>query len=88
MSDFNFRDLEMTPLEVIQGQGHCGFWILGTEFLLVSLSNYGSISHRLGAMDVESFCYNGQRTTDNRHALSDKGDAARGVALKMDNLWQ
>ena len=25
MGDFHFRDLEMTPLEVIQGQGHCGF---------------------------------------------------------------
>jgi len=38
------------PSEVIQGQGHCGFWILATKFLLVSLSNYGSISHRLGAI--------------------------------------
>ncbi len=47
--------------------------------LLVSISNHGSISHRLGAMDVESFCYNGQRTDG--HALSDKGDAARVVAL-------
>ena len=54
MGGFHFRDLEMTPLEVIQGQGQCGFRILGTEFLLMSLSNYGSVSHRLGAMDVES----------------------------------
>jgi hypothetical protein len=80
MSNFHFRDLKMTPLEVIQGQGHCGFRILGTEFLLVSLSNYGYISHRLSATDVESFCYNNGRT--DRHALSDKGEAARGVALK------
>jgi len=98
MSDFNFRDLEMTlkghprpkvmthfnyvghqepfllsspmaygqrfgrygrfslswpwndSLEVIQGQGHCAFWILGIQFLLVFLSNYGSIYHRLGAI--------------------------------------
>jgi len=41
----------------------------------VSVINY-AISHRLGAMDVESFF------TDNGHALSDKGEAARGVALK------
>jgi len=73
-------------LDVTQGQGHCGFWIIGTKFLLVSLSNYGSISHRLGAMDPQSFCY--RRTTDNRQALSDKGDAARGVALKNSILLQ
>jgi hypothetical protein len=29
-------------------EGHCGFRILATNFLFVSLSNYGSISHRLG----------------------------------------
>ena len=64
----------------------------------MSLSNYGSISHRLGAMDVESFRHVGQRTdngrtdgrTDNgrtdRHALSIKGNAARGVALKTSVL--
>jgi len=37
------------PLRVIQGQGHCGFWILGTKVPILFLSNYGSISHRLGA---------------------------------------
>ncbi len=49
IGDFHFRDLEMTLQKVIQGQGHCGFWILATKFLLVSPSNNGSISHRLGA---------------------------------------
>ena len=86
MGDFYFRDLELTTLEVIQGQGHCGFRILGTEFVSVFLSNHGSMSHRLGATDPQSFCY-GQRTsdrqrTDNRHAQADKGEAAHGVALK------
>ena len=79
MGDFHFRDIEMTPLEVIQGQGHCWFWILGTKFLLVSLSNYGSISHRLGAMDPQSFRHD---DNNNRHERSDKGEAVHGVALK------
>ncbi len=49
MGYFHFRDLKW-PSEVIQGQGHCGFWILATKFILVFLSNYRSIYHRLGAI--------------------------------------
>ena len=36
--------------KVIKAKGHGGFRILGFKFLLVSHSNYGSISHRLGAI--------------------------------------
>ena len=57
---FTFRVLG--PLEVIQSQGHCGFWILANKFLLVSLSNYGSISHRLGAIDNYSCTWPRSRT--------------------------
>ncbi len=47
------------------------------------------LSRRLGAMDTESFPYiqttDRQQTTDNyRHARSDKGEAANGVALKTE----
>ena len=62
--------------DLIQGQGHYGFWILGTKFLLVFLINYGSISYRLGAIDPQSFRYN----DNDRNAWSDKGKAAYGVA--------
>ena len=47
----------------------------------MSLGNYGSISHRLGAMDPQSF-YHDDIQTDNRRARPDKGEAAYGVALK------
>jgi hypothetical protein len=43
MGGFHFH------LNVIQGQGRCGFWILGINLLLLLLSNYGYVSHRLGA---------------------------------------
>ena len=80
--DFHFRDIKMTHYKVIQGHGHCGFRILGVKILSVFRSNHGSISHRLGAMDAESFQYTDdtQQTTD-RHASSDKSEAANGVAL-------
>ena len=48
----------------------------------MSLTNYGSIAHRLGAMDTHNHVVTATTTTDNRHARSDKGDAADGVALK------
>ena len=43
------------------------------------------LSLTVGAIDPQSFCYGRTTTTttDNRHARSDKGDAADGVALKM-----
>ena len=49
--------------EVIQGQCHCGFWILSTKFLFVSPSNSVFTSHRLGAIDPQSFLTtHGQRS--------------------------
>ena len=47
-------------LKVIQGRGHCGFRIPDINFVLVSRSDYGSISHSLGAMDAEQFRHDKQ----------------------------
>jgi len=58
---FTFVTLKW-PSEVIQGQGHCGFWILATKLILVSLSNNGSISHRLGAIGDYSCTWLRSRT--------------------------
>ena len=51
-----------------------------TNFLLVSLTNYGSIAHRLGAMDTHNHVVTTTTTTDMHHRI--KGDSADGVALK------
>ena len=36
---------------------------------LVVYIHHGSISHRLGAMDAETFCYNDISDTSDKHAL-------------------
>ena len=77
MDDFHVRDLEMTPLrssEVsilfaehflrTQCAQESEFCFHALKFLLVSLSNYWSISHRHGAEDRKSCCYRLQQTTD------------------------
>jgi len=61
----------------LEGHARPSSWdsvILGTKFLLVFLSNYESISTRLGAMDVQSFRLQ-QTEHNNRHALAmDRGE--------------
>ncbi len=54
LSDFHFRDLEMTPQRSSKVKVFADSESL-LPFLLVSLSNYGSISHRLGATGNYNF---------------------------------
>ena len=57
--------------KVIKVKGHARFWILGVEFLLVSLSNYVSVSHRLGV-------------GGDRPLLRAQGDSRSKVELPFD----
>ncbi len=63
----------------MQGQGHCGFWILATKFLLVSLSNNGSISHRLGAIGVYSCTWRRKVTQGQRSRCTSTDQDIRNI---------
>ena len=76
MDDFNFCDLEMTLKSHPRSRS---LRILNpcAMFLLVFISNYWSISHSLGAMDVQSFRY--------RHTTACTIGSRRG-ALGLDAI--